>query len=68
MSAQRWRWSFIGVWLSACCAGFVAVNSLTARNWLLLLVFAIIPPLMSLWLWNEDRPMLLGSLQRGHKQ
>ena len=68
MSAPRWRWSLIGLWLSACCLGFIAIDSMTtARSWLLLFVSGVVPPLMLLWLRNEDRPMLMGSLRRGPK-
>jgi hypothetical protein len=41
---------------------------MTARSWLLLLVFGVIPPAMLLWLWNKDRPLLMGSLRRRQKQ
>jgi hypothetical protein len=43
---------------------FTAIGSLAARSWLLLLVTGLVPPVMLLWLWNEDRPLLIGSLQR----
>lgn len=66
MSAPRWRWFLIAVWIAVCSVSFVAIDSLTARSWLLLVALIIVPPLMLLWLWNEDRPMLLGSL-RGPK-
>ena len=64
MSALYWRWSLIGAWCSLCCFTFVAMDSMAARSWLLLVVFGVIPPAMLLWLWNEDRPLLLGSLHR----
>ena len=67
MSAPQLRWSVIGVWLATCCIGFWAVDSMTARSWLLLIVSGIIPPLMLLWLWNEQRPVLMGSLRPGHR-
>ena len=68
MTAPRWRWSLIGVWFALACMTFVAINSMTHRSWLLLLVFGLIPPAMLLWLWNEDRPLLIGSLRRRQKQ
>ena len=68
MSAPQWRWSLIGVWLALSCITFVVIDSLVARSWLQLLVFGVIPPAMLLWLWNEDRPLLIGSLGRRRKQ
>ena len=62
MSAPRWRWSLIGVWLALTCITFIASDSLVVRNWLLLLVFGLIPPAMLRWVWNEDRPVPSGSL------
>lgn len=67
MSAPRWHWLVIAVWLAACSIGFIASDSTTARSWLLLLVFGIIPSSMLLSRWNEDRVMLIGSLRRGEK-
>lgn len=63
MSAPQWRWSLIAVWIAAAGITFAAIDSMAARSWLLLLVSAVIPPAMLLWLWNEDRPLLIGSLQ-----
>ena len=68
MSAQRWRWSLIGVWIALACITFIAIGSMAARSWLLLVVFGTIPPAMLLWLWNEDRPLLMGSLRPRQKQ
>lgn len=68
MSALRWRWSLIGVWLALACLTFIAINSMAPRSWLLLVVFGVIPPAMVLWLWNEDRPLLIGSLHRRQKR
>lgn len=68
MSAPQWRWSLIGVWLALSCITFLVIDSLVARSWLLLLVFGVVPPVMLLWLWNEDRPLLIGSLGRRQKQ
>lgn len=68
MSALRWRWSLIGAWIALTCIAFIAIGSMAARSWLLLLVFGTIPPAMLLWLWNEDRPLLMGSLRRPQKQ
>ena len=68
MSAPRWRWSLIGVWIALTCITFIAIGSTAARSWLLLLVFGAIPPAMLLWLWNEDRPLLIGSLRPRQKQ
>jgi hypothetical protein len=68
MSARRWRWSLIGVWFALTAIAFVAINSMAGRSWLLLLVFGFIPPAMLLWLWNEDRPLLIGSLHRRQKR
>ena len=67
MSKARWRWSLIGVWIALTCVTFIAIDSTTARSWLLLLVFGFVPPAMLLWLWNEDRPLLIGSLHRRQK-
>ena len=68
MSAPRWRWSLIGVWFALTCMTFIALGSWAARSWLLLLVFGLLPPAMLLWLWNEDRPLLIGSLRRRQNQ
>ena len=68
MSAPRWRWSLIGVWIALTCITFIAIGSMAARSWLLLVVFGAIPPAMLLWLWNEDRPLLIGSLRPRQKQ
>jgi hypothetical protein len=37
---------------------------MAARSWLLLLVFGFVPLAMLLSLWNDDRPLLTGSLRR----
>jgi hypothetical protein len=68
MSAPGWRWSLIGVWIALMCVTFIAIGSMAARSWLLLLVFGTIPPAMLLWLWNEDQPVLIGSLRPRQKQ
>ena len=67
MSAPRWRWSLIGAWIALTSITFIATDSATARNWLLLLVFGTVPPAMLLWLWNDDRPLLIGTLHRRQK-
>ena len=67
MLAAQWRWSLIGVWVVLACLSFVAFGSMAPRSWLLLLVFAVIPPAMLLWLWNEDRPLVIGSLRKREK-
>lgn len=64
MSAPRWRWSLIGVWLALTCLTFIAIDSMALRSWLLLLVFGFVSPVMLIWLWNEDQPQLIGSLRR----
>lgn len=64
MSAPQWRWSLIGVWLVSTCIIFAAGGRMAADHWLLLLVFGIVPPAMLLWLWNDDRPLLIGTLSR----
>ena len=68
MSAPRWRWFLIGVWIALTCITFIAIGSMAARSWLLLVAFGAIPPAMLLWLWNEDRPLLIGSLRPRQKQ
>ena len=68
MSALRWRWSVIGIWLALTCMTFIAIGSMAGRSWLLLVVFAFVPPAMLLWLWNEDRPLPIGSLNRRQNQ
>jgi hypothetical protein len=47
---------------------FIAIDSMAARSWLLLLVFGFVPPAMLMWIWNEDRPPLIGSLHRRQKR
>lgn len=68
MSAPRWRWSVIGVWVALISMIFIGIDSMAARSWLLLLVFGFVPPAMLLWLWNEDQPVLIGSLHRRQKR
>ena len=68
MSVSQWRWSLIGAWVALACVTFIAIGNMVPRSWLLLLVWAIVPPAMVLWLWNEDRPLLMGTLRRGQKQ
>lgn len=62
MSAPRWRWSLIGVWLALTCLTFIGIDSMVLRSWLLLLVVGFLPPAMLLWAWNEDRPLPIESL------
>ena len=64
MSTPRWRWFLIGIWFAVTCASFIAIDNVATRSWLLLMVFAFVPPTMLLWLWSEDRPLLIGSLGR----
>jgi hypothetical protein len=68
MSALRGRWSLIAVWVAFTWITFIAIDSLAPRSWLLLLVVGAIPPAMLLWLWNEDRPLLIGSLHRRQRK
>ena len=68
MSAPRWRWSLIGLWLFLTCVTFIGMETLTARAWAVLFLVGLIPPLMLVWFWNEDRPLLLGSLRGRHNQ
>jgi len=68
MSAPRWRWSLIGVWLALACITFIASDSMVVRSWLLLLVFGLIPPAMLLWGWNEGRPLPIESLRERRKE
>lgn len=63
MSAPRWRWFLISVWLVLTCITFIATDSMAVRSWLLILLFGIIPPAMLMWLWNEDRPLPIASLR-----
>lgn len=67
MSAPHWRRLLIGVWFALTCLTFIAINSRVPGNWLMLLVFAVVPPAMLLWLWTEDRPLLIGALRRRQK-
>ena len=67
MSAPRWRWSLIGIWMALACLAFLVFGSVTPRSGWLLLVFGIVPPLMLLWLWNEDRPLIMGTLRPGKR-
>lgn len=66
MSLQ-WRYLAIAVWVALVCIAFVWIGSFAARSWLLLVVSAVIPPAMLLWLWNEEKngPQLLGTLRAG---
>lgn len=68
MSAPRWRFYLIGLWVALSCLTFVWIGSVAVRSWLLLLVGGVIPPAMLLWLWNEDGPQLIGSLRSGSRR
>ena len=68
MTALRLRWSLIAVWVACTCIAFVVIDDMTARSLMRFLVFAVVPPTMLLWLWNENRPLVIGSLYRPHKQ
>jgi hypothetical protein len=63
MSAPRWRLLAIATWVVLTCITSVWVGSAAPRIWLLLLVFGAVPPAMLLWLWNDDRPQVLGTLR-----
>ena len=63
MSAPRWRLLVIGIWVALACITFVWLGSVATRSWLVLAVSVVIPPSMLLWLWNDDRPELLGTLR-----
>ena len=65
MSTPQWRYLAIAVWVVLVCVTFVWIGSVALRSWLLLVVSAVIPPAMLLWLWNEDGPQLLGTLRAG---
>ena len=65
MSAQRWRWSVIGTWVALACIGLFVIG-ISARTVSLFAVCGVVPPAMLLWLWNEDRPLVMGSLN-SHK-
>lgn len=67
MSAPRWRWSLIGLWIALACLAFVVFGGASPRSGWLLLVVGVVPPLMLLWLWNEDRPLLMGTLRPGKR-
>lgn len=68
MSAPRWRIFVIVTWVALTCITFVWVGDVAPHNWLLLVVSGAIPPAMLLWLWNDDRPQLLGTLrERGSR-
>jgi hypothetical protein len=61
MSAPRWRRSVIGIWVAL--AGIALfVMGMSVRNVSVFFAAGVVPPVMLLWLWNEDQPMLLGSL------
>lgn len=65
MSPPRWRFLVISTWVALACLTFVWIDSGAARSWLLLVESLVVPPSMLLWLWNEDRPELLGTLRAG---
>jgi hypothetical protein len=61
MSAQRWRRWVIVTWAVLACIGLF-VMGLTPRTVSFFVVCGVVPPAMLLWLWNEDRPLVMGSL------
>ncbi len=67
MSAPRRRSYLIGIWVAIACITFLALGTTTLRSASLLLAFGVIPPLMLLWLWNDERPLALGTLRQRHR-
>ena len=63
MPSPRLRWYLIGVWIALASIAFLSVGSWTDRSWWLLFVSATIPPTMMLWFWNEDQPLLMGTIR-----
>jgi hypothetical protein len=64
MSAPRWRLSLIAVWLIVALVAFVMLGSISLRGISLLVVLGLIPPVMLVWLWNDDGPMMIGPAGR----
>lgn len=60
---MQWRWSVIAAWIALVSVVFLGLGSTALRSWGLLMAFGVVPPMMLLWLWNEDRPLLLGTLR-----
>jgi hypothetical protein len=63
MPSPRLRWYLIGTWVALAAIAFLSVGSWTDRSWWLLFVSATIPPTMMLWFWNEDQPLLMGTIR-----
>src|SRR5687768_16092796 len=64
VSAPRWPWPLIGIWVALAFVSFFVVEMTTMRSWPLLLVAVTIPPAMLLWLWNEERRLRLALVRR----
>lgn len=63
MSAPRWRWWLIALWVALGGVAFLVMGSTTLRAFMVLAVLGVVPPVMLLWLWNDDGPLVSGRAQ-----
>jgi hypothetical protein len=68
MTSLSLRHSLTVTWIGLLLVAFALVDISTVRSWLTLIVLAVVPPLMLLWLWNDDKPVILGALGDGHRR
>jgi hypothetical protein len=64
MSVPHWRLTLIALWLAAACVTFIMLGSVSLRGISLLVALGVIPPVMLIWLTNQDGPMLVGPAGR----
>lgn len=68
MSTLNTRWFLIAVWV-VCAIGIFSVSDAPdMRAWSIFAVAALLPPVMLLWLWNEDGPAPLGTLREAARR
>jgi hypothetical protein len=64
MSALSLRSPLTVIWIALAFVAFRWIDISSVRSWLTLMVVAVVPPLMMLWLWNDAKPVLIGALTR----
>ena len=51
------------VWVSAVCTAGLASNLRSLSGWAVLAGLAILPPLVTMWRWNDPRPTMSETIQ-----
>jgi hypothetical protein len=55
------------LWVSAMCIIGIAGNLDSFSNWAVLTGFAVVPPLVMMWRWNEPRQTMSESIQQARR-